>query len=153
MANRGPLAVVDANVVASGVVFPVSVPGRVLQAWQAQRFVLLSSAGVASEISGVLHRPHIRARHTLNDEQLVRLLNSLRENRVHPLPFDDLPVHCRDPKDDVVLACALAGNAAFIVTGDADLLALNGDPALGDLRIVTPRTFLEMLDADDTPSL
>jgi putative PIN family toxin of toxin-antitoxin system len=29
-----------------------------------------------------------------------------------------------DPDDDAVLACALAGNAEAIVSGDADLLTL-----------------------------
>jgi len=30
---------------------------------------------------------------------------------------------CRDPKDDHILACALAANAEVIVTGDDDLLS------------------------------
>ncbi len=32
---------------------------------------------------------------------------------------------CRDPKYNMVLACALGGNAQYIVTGDPDLLVLN----------------------------
>ena len=31
---------------------------------------------------------------------------------------------CRDPKDDVIIECALMADAALIVTGDKDLLAV-----------------------------
>jgi len=41
------------------------------------------------------------------------------------------------------LACALAGQCDYLVTGDRDLLDLQGHPGLGRLRIVTPREFLE----------
>ena len=47
---------------------------------------------------------------------------------------------CRDPKDDMVLECAVVSGAPYIITGDKDLLAL--DPYDG-IRIVTPADFLE----------
>ncbi len=50
---------------------------------------------------------------------------------------------CRDKDDDVVLATAVAGRAAVIVTGDDDLLALK---KFRDIRILSPRQFLELLD-------
>jgi len=34
-----------------------------------------------------------------------------------------IPPRCRDPKDDLVLATAIDGNAGAIVTGDDDLRA------------------------------
>lgn len=53
----------------------------------------------------------------------------------------------RDPKDVMILASALSGRAHYIVTGDDDLLSLDGAPALGALRIVTVRDFLAILAA------
>jgi uncharacterized protein len=50
---------------------------------------------------------------------------------------------CRDADDDVVLATALAGKDDVIVTGDNDLLALK---RFRDVRILSPRQFLELLD-------
>lgn len=41
----------------------------------------------------------------------------------------------RDPKDDKFLAVAVAGSADYLVTGDDDLLTLNGNPALHSLQI------------------
>ena len=50
---------------------------------------------------------------------------------------------CRDKDDDVALATAVAGRAQIVVTGDEDLLALK---KFGDVRILSPRQFLEVLD-------
>ena len=47
---------------------------------------------------------------------------------------------CRDPKDDKFLELAVNGHADLIVSGDADLLALN--PFRG-IPIVTPATFVQ----------
>lgn len=60
-----------------------------------------------------------------------------------PLAAEHFALHSRDPKDDIFLACALAGQCDYLVTGDRDLLDLQGHPGLGQLRIVTPREFLE----------
>ena len=48
---------------------------------------------------------------------------------------------CRDPKDDMILECAVASGAACIISGDKDLLAL--DPFDG-IRIVGPAEYLAM---------
>lgn len=49
---------------------------------------------------------------------------------------------CRDPNDTKLLALALAGRADCIVTGDRDLLTLNGAEGLS---ILTPQAFFERL--------
>ena len=51
---------------------------------------------------------------------------------------------CRDPKDDMILECAVLARAKFIVSGDRDLLALGN---YENISIVTPRAFLDMLAA------
>ena len=48
---------------------------------------------------------------------------------------------CRDPDDDKILELAISGGAAYIVTGDADLLSLN--PFRG-IAVVTPAEFLTL---------
>ena len=48
----------------------------------------------------------------------------------------------RDPEDDMIVACAAAVAADFIVTRDKDLLALR---SYDRIRIVTPREFLDLL--------
>jgi putative PIN family toxin of toxin-antitoxin system len=48
------------------------------------------------------------------------------------------PPTCRDPDDDFVLATALAGGCAAIITGDQDLLMLN--PFRG-IEVLAPSVF------------
>lgn len=49
-----------------------------------------------------------------------------------------------DPADNRYLECAVEGAADYLVSGDQDLLDLHEH---GGIRIVTPRTFLEVLRA------
>ncbi len=51
---------------------------------------------------------------------------------------------CRDPEDDRILGCALAGKVDYLVTGDEDLLVMKHFKAT---RIITPRDF-ELLFED-----
>lgn len=48
---------------------------------------------------------------------------------------------CRDPKDDRISELAVSGGAAYIVTGDTDLLVLN--PFRG-IEILRPADFLAL---------
>lgn len=47
---------------------------------------------------------------------------------------------CRDPKDDMVIACAKAARAEVIISGDKDLLVLH---PIGDIQVLTPSAFLK----------
>jgi putative PIN family toxin of toxin-antitoxin system len=47
---------------------------------------------------------------------------------------------CRDPDDDKILECAVKAGAAFLVTGDRDLLALD---LFKNVRILTAREYLQ----------
>jgi uncharacterized protein len=47
---------------------------------------------------------------------------------------------CRDPRDDKFLELAVNGRANLIISGDADLLALN---PFREIPIVTPATFVQ----------
>jgi putative PIN family toxin of toxin-antitoxin system len=50
----------------------------------------------------------------------------------------------RDPDDNMVLECAIEGNAQYIVTGDKDLLVLK---AFRDIQIVHASEFLRVLSS------
>ncbi len=50
---------------------------------------------------------------------------------------------CADTDDDNVLVAAIAGVAAAIITGDADLLVLG---AYAGVSILAPRAFVELMD-------
>jgi len=83
----------------------------------------------------------LRAKFTLGPAAMAFLEQlRLRVHLVVPAPLAS-PVS-RDADDDVVLATAVAANATAIVTGDLDLLVLQG---YRGIEIVTPRDFLRRL--------
>ena len=91
----------------------------------------------------MLHRDYIKQRYQLAEQRIGEFLADLRQAAEPVSPLQDLPLHSRDPKDDKLLSLALGGNADYLITGDNDLLVLDGNPALGNLRIVTAAAFLE----------
>lgn len=46
---------------------------------------------------------------------------------------------CRDPKDNMIIECAVNGNADVIVAGDKDLLTIGN---YGHIRIITAREYI-----------
>jgi len=66
----------------------------------------------------------------------------------HPVTVKEVvPVIREDPSDDIFLACAAAGKAGFIVSGDKHLLGLR---RYLKIRIVSVATFLAMFDKGDS---
>ena len=96
------------------------------------------------EMLGVVRtKPYFRERVTEHDAQLV--LERLKRGADIPPRLRSIPRIVRDPKD-YLLAYAVTAGADFLVTGDRDLLALDG--AAAPLRIVTAAAFLQMLEPE-----
>ena len=76
------------------------------------------------------------------DTVVQEIIGYMRKNgdRVEPHVMDDSI--CRDKDDIKIIGTALKGKAQFIITGDDDLLTLK---TFGDIRIITPRRFWEIL--------
>jgi putative PIN family toxin of toxin-antitoxin system len=129
--------VVDTNALVSRLLLPSSVPGQAVRKAVDDGILLVSDATM-NELADVLARPKFDRYISLEDrQQFLRLLGRLAE--FVPMVY---PVHaCRDPRDDKFLEVALNGKAELILTGDADLLALN--PWQG-IAIVAPADYLKL---------
>lgn len=68
---------------------------------------------------------------------VIHGLLEIAELVIPDLALDAVP---RDPDDNRILECAVAGHADFIVTGDKDLLSLR---SFDNIPIVTARQFLD----------
>lgn len=141
-----PNVVIDTNVLVSGVIVPLGNPNRLLTAWEHNAFTLVTSPELIHEIDDVLHRQRIRRKYPLPEEQVQAIVMRLHTTTRKVTPLSQVPLESRDPKDTVFLAVALAGQADYLVTGDRDLLTLSGDPALGRLKVVTVREFLDEIE-------
>lgn len=127
--------VLDTNVFVSAVLKINSLP-FITVGWVDKHGGLLKSMATEAQLLEVLARPHIAAV-TLPSyrEGLARLLA-----RAEMVTITERIAACRDPTDDKFLELAVNGRADLIVTGDADLLALN---PFRDITIVTPATFVQ----------
>lgn len=138
---RSDRLVLDTNVLISGLVWPPSVPGRVLDhAITAAR--LLVSVATLDELVVTLLADKFDDYVPRNDRAaalerlfpLVEIVEAVRIVRA-----------CRDPRDDKFLEVAVNGSADTLITGDKDLLVLH--PFMG-VNILTPAAYLEDIRDD-----
>ncbi|PYS33601.1 MAG: putative toxin-antitoxin system toxin component, PIN family [Acidobacteria bacterium] len=113
--------VFDTSVVVSAVLISSSHPAKAFRKARQIGDILLSLP-VAEELNEVLGRGKFDRYLTREDRE--RFLAAF----IHAAKFIEVTeriVACRDPKDDKFLELAVSGQAACIVTGDHDLLALH----------------------------
>jgi putative PIN family toxin of toxin-antitoxin system len=141
-----PRVIIDTNLLISAIIVPQSPPDKLLKAWQKELFILLICQEQLEEIKDVSQREKLK-KYPLFSKKINELLKNLGfvAELVEEVSPNDLPIHSRDPDDDFLLAFALQGKADYLITGDEDLLILNGESALGKLKIVKVTDFLNML--------
>ena len=134
-------AVVDTNILVSGLINQAGIPGRILTAFRAGRFELITSAEINEEVLEVLNRPRIRERYHIGDRIFdIGVILYTQATLVEPKHRVNVS---RDPKDNKFLEAAVQGRAAYLVTGDKkDLLSLQ---TYKGIRIVTPAQFIQVI--------
>jgi putative PIN family toxin of toxin-antitoxin system len=135
-------AVLDTQVLISGLVAEQGPPHQILDAWLEGLFTLVASVYLVEELVHVLSYPRIAERLPLDEEDLAAILAALLSKAEVTSGWLHLPGVPRDPKDDSVVACAKQGEADYIVSGDRDLLVLG---EYEGIQVVTPRQFVEIL--------
>ncbi len=132
--------VIDSNVLISARLSPRGAPGRLLAAWLDERFELIASPALLSELAGVLMRPKFRR--WLTVEEARAFVGTLRAGATL---VDDPPAQyhgLRDPDDGYLLTLARSAEADYLVSGDGDLTSLhNPQPP-----VIMPADFLASLD-------
>jgi putative PIN family toxin of toxin-antitoxin system len=135
-------AVLDANIYVSAAVRGDGPPGQIIERFLGDAaFEIVVSQAIVDEVLRALAYPKVR--------------KYIRRGLDPELWFEDIVVLAQfvageyevagvsdDPDDDKYIAAAVEGRAAFVVTGDPDLLALQEHEGI---RIVSPRAFLDLL--------
>jgi putative PIN family toxin of toxin-antitoxin system len=114
--------VLDTNVLASGIAYPKSVPGRVVGAWNQGSIKVALSRHILGELARILPRFDHKLHWTPSKYANLIDILTLRAELVEPDPLD--PKAVRDPGDIPVLGTLLASKADYLITGDDDLLSL-----------------------------
>lgn len=142
-----PSAVVDTNIFVSALILPLSRPSQLLSAWRKDKFILVTFKPLLTELEEVLRLQKYGRRYGVKNSIRRQLLKWLQRKAVMVSSPKHPDIGLRDPKDVLVLATAMTGKADFLVTGDKDLLVLEGDPKIGKLHIVNLEKFLEIVDS------
>ena len=140
-------AILDTNVIVSGILTPKSVPATILKLGLEGKFKLVISPHVIEEIERVSHYEKVVAlmrRHHLTCREVDDFMQKLK--RVAMVTPGELEVTAvpSDPGDDMVLSCALEGKADFVVSGDHHLTDLR---SFQGISIVNPQKFLQLFSS------
>ena len=127
--------VFDTSVVVSAVFWPASTARRALAAVARRRAQMAVTAAVLAEYELTLAEVGLR----FPEMNWRGSLAYIKTKAVQVVAAPIGKARSRDPKDDVMLACALSAGAQFVVSSDRDLLVL--EKPFG-VSIVTPVEFL-----------
>jgi len=135
--------IVDTSVLVSGLISPHGAPAQVLARWSAGEFTLLYSPDIYAEYEDVLKRAWLHERLAGTANAIEVYLETIRGLGQVVVGYADVAGAVRDPFDEMFLACALLGEADYLVSGDRDLLALG---KFHGTKVVTAAQFLAELD-------
>lgn len=136
---------IDTNVLISYLLQPDASGAvqAILRAFLGERFTLLVPGALLKELLVTVRGKH-RLAERIHPEDLaafIAILEAFGEG-VGKIS-EPIPKVTRDPKDDYLLAYALVGEADYLITGDKDLLELQGQ--IAGLDILTPAQFIDAL--------
>jgi putative PIN family toxin of toxin-antitoxin system len=135
-------AVLDANVYVSAYVRPEGTPGQVIERFlRYAAFELVLSTETAAEVLHSLAYPKVLKAARSRTEPELWFEDILVLAEVIPGEYQVTGIST-DPDDDKYIAAAIEGRAAFVVSGDPDLLNVEEHEGV---RFVTPRQFLDLL--------
>lgn len=139
-------AVLEANVLVSALLKRSGdgIPDQILR--RADEYELALSEAILREADRVLRYLRIQRKYQLSNDEIAAYLTYLRALATMTADEPEVDVIADDPDDNAIVACALAANADYVVSGDPHLLALGSYQGVG---VVRPAEFLEQLDAAD----
>jgi uncharacterized protein len=140
--------VLDSSVLVSGFLTEGGTTATLLSRYRQGAFALCSSPWIVEETERALLRPRNINRYRYRPEDVRRFLEGLARSAQFFSGASHVAAITRDPSDDQVIACAVAARADYLVTGDDDMLVL---AEYQGIRIVTPRQFLDVLEASGGP--
>lgn len=133
-------AVLDTNVLASGLLVRAEVPRELLLLWTYGMFELILSQHILAELERTLQKPYFRRR--LTPAQLAADLDLLRREGTLVSITTVVQNVASHPQDDEVLATAISAPADYLVTGDTRLRQIGIYEGVG---LLTPREFRDIV--------
>lgn len=133
--------VIDTNIVVSMILG--GAVGELVDAWDSDQFQVIASAEIVEEYARVLARPKF----SLTRDIVEAILAYVQRRANFVAPVEEIAVIQDDPKDNMFLACADAGEADYIISGDPHLVAVVN---FRGIPVLTPRAFMQVLKESKT---
>jgi uncharacterized protein len=142
-----PSAVLDSTILVSAFLTPGGAADAVLQGGMEDRFRCYLAAESIAETTRRLLAPRLQQRYAYTAADVGVFALTLRASFTVFSALPPLSGIVRDPNDDMILACAVAAAAEYVVTRDLDLLSLG---TYAGIAIMTPEAFLAFLRGMET---
>ncbi len=132
--------VLDTNILIGALITKGTPPDQLYQAWLRGQIELVTSTAQMAEVANVLTRPRLQK--YLDVEEAAAIVENMD---TRALVLDTLPnvSLSPDPKDDPILATAIAWKVDLIVSGDKKHMLALGE--VEGIPIVTARDALDRL--------
>ena len=139
-----PRAVLDSSVLVSAFLTPHGSVARLLRDPARSRYELCLSEAILTETAETLLGKSKLRRYAEYADDDVRAYIRWLLTQAEIVPDTPAPrVVLNDPKDDPIIAAAVAAKADYLITGDRAHLLPIGE--YQGIRIISPRAFLEIL--------
>ena len=130
-------AVLDTNTLISALGWKEGNPRKIFELCILGKCRLIESMELIKEFVSVISRHKFSF---INEEEKNQLLIFLLQISILVEPKQKFN-GCEDPKDNIILECAVEGNADYIVSGDQHLLKLK---QFKGIKIITAKEFLDL---------
>ena len=131
------VVILDSNIFISAFLFN-GLQRKILELAVAGKFRIGISDAIIDEVKEVLSRTKFK----LSPDQVKRIITEIESLCIIFYPIEKIINACRDIEDHIILECAVAANAEYIVTGDDDLLSMG---KYTSIKIVNSSDFINIL--------
>jgi putative PIN family toxin of toxin-antitoxin system len=114
-------AVIDTSVMVSVAFAKQGIAKKLRDLIADNRFTMVTSKPILKELYEVLHYPHIVQRFNPSKNDIEEFIGMIIENAMITKDTYRIDGITLDPKDDMFIACALEGDADYIVSRDPHL--------------------------------
>ena len=125
--------VLDTNIFISGIFWKGS-SNKVILNWKEGKFTLVTSLETISEIIKILKDFKIK----LPGQMIREWIDLIVRNSIIVEPKERIAIVKDDPKDNIFIETAVAGNVDYLISQDSHLLRLK---EFREIKIITPEEF------------
>ncbi|WP_420641292.1 putative toxin-antitoxin system toxin component, PIN family [Candidatus Leptofilum sp.] len=137
--------VLDANIYISALITSRGNPTTIIQKWLIGEFDVLLSQPIVDEVLRVTAYERLQKKYRKIRENRLEFVELISEQGIWTEPLEKLAIVTADESDNRYLECAVAGGAAYIVSGDNHLLNIG---SYRGINILTPAAFLALLEME-----